>query len=252
MKPSKTFITLLFLVLSVGLVTAQKYKFLPSKLHKLSGQELKGKGLAFTLDAFDQEGKKLDQIQRMQYSSSPKYVMEVYGNKRGVPQAVVFRASNEEEYDRKLNAFMKRDNTGDWKDTEAPSFAVMDMQGNGLNLSELKGKIIALNFWFIGCKPCIVEMPELNEMVEKYKEEDVVFVAVALDEKTKLEPFLQRIPFHYDIVPEGERIAQLYNVVGYPTHFLIDKEGKVQFFNRGYNGALVSILDKRIEGLLQK
>ena len=54
-------------------------------------------------------------------------------------------------------------------------FAAVDMNGNSYSLGILKGKVVVINFWFVECKPCVIEMPELNEIVEKYKSEEVVF-----------------------------------------------------------------------------
>ena len=58
----------------------------------------------------------------------------------------------------------------------APVFSVKDIQGNKKSLNSLKGKIIILNFWFIECKPCVREMPELNNLVKKYKNDNVEFI----------------------------------------------------------------------------
>jgi thiol-disulfide isomerase/thioredoxin len=60
---------------------------------------------------------------------------------------------------------------------EAPEFDVVAVDGKRLKLSALKGKVVVLNFWFIGCAPCIAELPALNKLVDEYKGEDVVFIA---------------------------------------------------------------------------
>ena len=88
-------------------------------------------------------------------------------------------------------------------------------------------------------------------MVKKYEGQDVKFIAVALDSRAKLVPFLQRMQFDYDIVPEARNIAKKYGVTGYPTHFIIDQKGKVQFFQTGFNGGLSAIMDNKIAGLLK-
>jgi thiol-disulfide isomerase/thioredoxin len=107
----------------------------------------------------------------------------------------------------------------------------------------LKGTVVVLNFWFIGCKPCQVEIPELNELVEKYKGQNEKFIAFALDDGAALKRFLTRKKFNYDIVAAARNVAATYKLEGYPPHFLIDKEGKAQFFQSGYNGALSTIID---------
>ena len=68
--------------------------------------------------------------------------------------------------------------------TEFPGFNVLDLQGNRLTTAELKGKVLVLNFWFIGCSPCEMERPSLNDLKKLYAEnKDVVFIAFAKNDK---------------------------------------------------------------------
>ena len=130
-------------------------------------------------------------------------------------------------------------------------FKAEDINGNSYDLSKLKGKIIVLNFWFIKCAPCQTEIPELNKLVEEYKDSsDVVFLGVALDDKPDLEMFLKRIPFNYNIIYNGSTFARQYNISGYPTHAIIDREGKVYFHTLGLALNTVFWLKKSIRELL--
>ncbi|QDW28197.1 TlpA family protein disulfide reductase [Pedobacter sp. KBS0701] len=75
---------------------------------------------------------------------------------------------------------------------------ITDMNGNKYDLRDSTGKIFVLNFWFINCPPCKSEIPQLNELVAKYKDnKDVVFLAIALDEKYDLKSFLKSTTFDY-------------------------------------------------------
>jgi thiol-disulfide isomerase/thioredoxin len=128
------------------------------------------------------------------------------------------------------------------------SFKESDMNGNKYNLKEMAGKVVVINFWFINCPPCRQEIPHLNELVEKYKDnKDVVFLAVALDNKYDLQQFLKTSPFNYNIIHEGIYIAQLYSVKAYPTHVVLDKKGKVLFHTSGFGAATVPWIGKSIE-----
>ena len=87
-----------------------------------------------------------------------------------------------------------------------------------------------INFWFIGCPPCRAEIPELNKLVELYKDNpNVVFLAIALDSQHDLKKFLQTTPFNFDIIDDARFIANMYNIRLYPTSVILDKEGKVAF-----------------------
>lgn len=248
-----------FLLLCAFLLTifaqesmAQRYKFLPKDSRMLTAEEVREKRIGLGMPTYLQDGEKLDQLRSMKYLTDPGYDMEVWANESGQPIALVVKEASAEDRERRLNAMIKRMevSTGPWKDKTAPGFEVMDMEGNTVDLESLKGKVVALNFWFIGCKPCILEMPELNELVEKYKEQDVEFVALALDDKNQLTPFLQRTAFDYQVIPKARTVSRLYEVPSYPSHFLLDREGKVQFFQAGYNGALTTVLDRKIAELL--
>lgn len=134
----------------------------------------------------------------------------------------------------------------------APAFSATDLNGNTYKLDELKGKTVVLNFWFIGCKPCVMEMPHLNKLVEKYGNENVVFIAFALDNEAALRKFLVKNPFNYNIIPDAGIIAQeTYNVNSFPTSIIIDKQGNVQDYLIGYSEdvdeKLMTFIDKSLE-----
>jgi thiol-disulfide isomerase/thioredoxin len=123
-----------------------------------------------------------------------------------------------------------------------------DMYGKSWNLKDLKGKIVVLNFWFINCPPCRAEIPHLNKIVEKYKSEsDIVFLAVALDDKSEIESFLKQIPFQYTIIDRGGWLAQGYGIKSFPTNVVLDREGIVRFHATGYSTTLPYWIEKSIE-----
>ena len=112
--------------------------------------------------------------------------------------------------------------------TPAEDFEVEDLDGNVISLESLKGKVVVLNFWFIGCAPCIKEIPGLNELVASYDESEVVFIAFSLDQAESLNEFLAEHTFDYQIVPEANVQSSSYKVQGYPTHVIIDKQGMLR------------------------
>ncbi len=87
----------------------------------------------------------------------------------------------------------------------AQDFEVETIAGNKFMLSELEGKIIVLNYWFIGCTPCLKEIPQLNKLVEEYADKGVIFLAISrMDTKEQIEEFLQKKPFYYDIMANSK------------------------------------------------
>ncbi|MCC8426932.1 TlpA family protein disulfide reductase [Mucilaginibacter sp. UR6-11] len=77
--------------------------------------------------------------------------------------------------------------------------------------------------------PCREEIPELNKLSVKYKDDpNVIFVAFALDEDSEVEDFVKKMPFGYTLSTNGRAYAAEYNINLYPTNVVIDKAGKVR------------------------
>lgn len=127
-------------------------------------------------------------------------------------------------------------------------FSSRDIYGKRFKAGDLKGKVLVLNFWFIGCPPCRREIPDLNGLVKQFaNNKDVVFLAVALDGAISLENFLNKTPFHYSIIDDGRDIAHQYGIKSYPTSVVIDKMGKVRFHSSGYWASNPYWIKKTIE-----
>jgi thiol-disulfide isomerase/thioredoxin len=114
-------------------------------------------------------------------------------------------------------------------------FKIRDINGKKLEAKDWAGKTLVFNYWFIGCPPCRAEIPELNRLALKYKDDpNVVFVAFALDGVTEVEDFVKTNPFAYRLVANADDYAHEYNIHLYPTNVVIDKEGKVRLHYVSY------------------
>ena len=111
-----------------------------------------------------------------------------------------------------------------------PEFNFKDINGVEYTNQNTKNKIIILKTWFIACKPCVAEMPELNQLVKKYKNrKDIVFISLALDSNEKLSQFISTMEFNYSVVSkQREFITNQLNLGIYPTHIVIDKNGVIK------------------------
>lgn len=115
------------------------------------------------------------------------------------------------------------------------TFGTRDINGNSIKLKDLRGKVVVLNFWFIGCPACMQEIPELNKLVDDYKDNsNVVFLAIALDDSYDLKKFLKKTEFKYTIIDDGRYLAARYKIGLYPTSVILDKEGNVAFHTVGF------------------
>ncbi|GAA3617285.1 TlpA disulfide reductase family protein [Flavivirga amylovorans] len=135
----------------------------------------------------------------------------------------------------------------------APNFSFKSLQGKRFKSKEILGnKVVVLNFWFTTCAPCKKEIPQLNELKEKFKDEDVEFIAVALDLEYKLSKFLRNTPFKYDIVEDGRWIASKFDIKSYPTNIIIDKNGVYRFVKSGYKPDITEAMSYKIEQFLKE
>jgi peroxiredoxin len=114
--------------------------------------------------------------------------------------------------------------------SNAPDFKVKSISGQSIELSKLKGQVIVLNFWNTGCKPCIAEMPALNEIVQKYKGKDISFISFAPEGEERIREFLKQRRFDFMAVANVDRVIKedfLTDSI-YPYTMIIDKKGKVK------------------------
>jgi len=125
----------------------------------------------------------------------------------------------------------------------AQNFIETTISGENLELDNMRGKVVVLTFWSTRCEICVAEIPKLNKLVEKYGPNDVVFIGLAWQDKTKLEEFFRKKPFKFKIVPQSlgvllkyaDRDTQGRLNMGFPSHFIVSQEGLVVFKGSGFD-----------------
>lgn len=115
--------------------------------------------------------------------------------------------------------------------TVAPVFEAPVIGGPAVNTGQLKGRVVVLNFWFIGCAGCITEMPKLNELAAKYSSNaDIEFIALAPNTEQELRDFLARERFDYKMVGQARSIVNLFAFKGFPRNIVIGRDGKIAYW----------------------
>ncbi len=129
------------------------------------------------------------------------------------------------------------------------------IQGDTLSLSDFKGKVVLLDFWYIGCGPCVDALPALQQLQDKYKDQGLVVVGLETfqPDPAKISRFLQPRDVDYlqcygSGVKEWSRQMQIQ---AFPTHFLLDREGRVVEVGSGYSPSLMRQSERRIVKLLE-
>lgn len=134
---------------------------------------------------------------------------------------------------------------------EPSSFQITDIDGTSYDLETLKGKVVVFNFWGIQCRPCKREIPQLNNLVKQYaNHDDVVFLAISSDRKEKLKEFLQHTKFDYQLVSEMDYLINKildYKGLIWPSHAVLNKEGKVVFQYLGSHPVIEEMLAESID-----
>jgi cytochrome c biogenesis protein CcmG/thiol:disulfide interchange protein DsbE len=116
--------------------------------------------------------------------------------------------------------------------TAGPDFTMTTYDGQDYRLSDLRGKVVIVNFWASWCIPCHDEAPALQRVYERYKDRGVEMLGVAYtDTDTNALAFIDKYDMTYPTGPDtGTRISDRYNIIGVPETFVIDQQGNIAKF----------------------
>ncbi len=109
------------------------------------------------------------------------------------------------------------------------SQVIQGPRSDEINWTKLEGKVVVLEFWSTDCGPCIRVIPHLNELVNQFSKEPVVFLSISGDNADRLKQFLQRRPIKSWLALDGplSSTQTAFGVDAIPTIFIIDKSGKI-------------------------
>jgi peroxiredoxin len=120
----------------------------------------------------------------------------------------------------------------------APEFTAKDIDGAELSLSELKGRVVVLDFWATWCGPCVQAIPHVQTLAERFADEPVTVLGINRDtpgSEQRVARFLEKKEVTFRQVLDGEgKIAEAYRVTGIPCTVLIDREGIIQDIRIGF------------------
>ncbi len=137
----------------------------------------------------------------------------------------------------------------------APSFSLPILgEQQIVSLSELRGKIVYLDFWASWCGPCRISLPQMVVLQEELGSDQFEVIAINLDEDQEQgSRFLKRYPVNYTVLtdPEG-KVAEIYQLPGMPSSFVIDQAGIISLAHTGFRRGDMSIIRNHIEVLLDQ
>lgn len=136
----------------------------------------------------------------------------------------------------------------------APSIDLPNMPNNGHNtsLASLQGQVVYVDFWASWCGPCRVSFPLLNDMRNQLHEQGFEVLAVNVDEFEKdALAFLDELPVDYAVVRDSEGVTPAsFGVLGMPTGFLIDREGRIREVHQGFRKSDAARIREAVSSLL--
>ena len=129
--------------------------------------------------------------------------------------------------DEQFRAAMARLEADDRK-REHPEFTLKDLSGKAWTFSELRGKVVLVNFWATWCPPCRKEMPDLQTLYGRFSSKGLVVLGISDEEATKVEPFIRERKVSFPVLLDPERkVNEMFVVEGIPKSFVYDREGKL-------------------------
>lgn len=100
-----------------------------------------------------------------------------------------------------------------------------DLEGHAQSISQWHGKVMIVNFWASWCPPCRMEMPGFIDLQDKYRDDGVVFVGIAIDSPDKVGAFAKKIGVNYPVLIDQS--SSLLNLSGLPYTAVFDRKGEL-------------------------
>lgn len=112
---------------------------------------------------------------------------------------------------------------------QLPTTELTDLNGVTYTKNSMRGKIVVLKFWYTSCVACIDEFPQINALVEKYKQDQaILFISLAMNDAKTLRTFIKGRQIEFAVIPAKKSyLIDTLKVAQYPTHFIIGKEGNI-------------------------
>lgn len=137
--------------------------------------------------------------------------------------------------------------------TAAPDFSLPMINKEGkVNLKDLKGRVVYVDFWATWCPPCRKSFPWMEEMQTRYQEDGLTIVAISVDAKYELaEKFVRDLkPSFISAHDPGKKTAKLYKLRAMPSSYLIDRNGNIISTHLGFRTSRTKKVEAEIKAAL--
>lgn len=108
------------------------------------------------------------------------------------------------------------------------NFTLRDLAGNPWTLSELRGKVVLINFWATWCPPCRKEIPDLESLYARFAPQGLVVLGISDEDLVKVEPFVRQHAISYPVLLDSRKsVNALFEIHGIPNSFVFDRTGEL-------------------------
>lgn len=133
-----------------------------------------------------------------------------------------------------------------------PDIEIKLQDGDSLKLKDLKGKVVLLDFWYRGCYPCLKAVPHLIELQEEFKNDLVIIGVNDFDiQEDAADYFTYKKANYRSTFKTKVLLYKLFNVEGFPTTLLYDKEGNLIKADTGFSEGMMRSLRRAVKKAVQ-
>jgi cytochrome c biogenesis protein CcmG/thiol:disulfide interchange protein DsbE len=135
----------------------------------------------------------------------------------------------------------------------APEIDLTDFNGRPVKLSDLRGKVVVVDFWASWCAPCRESFPVFERLSKTYRDQGLVVLGVNVDnDPAAAKKFLADVPVTFTVLADpSKKVAKAYEPKTMPSSYVIDRAGKVRFVHAGFKGSDAQKIEAEIKTLLK-
>ena len=147
--------------------------------------------------------------------------------------------------------------TADWHRVDpplqAPPFTLPTLDGTSISLSDVRGRIVLVEFWATWCGPCRFSLPSLEVIYKRYRGRGVTALLIDEGERSETVKAWAKRQFTAPIALDRDgAVGQRYGVDSLPRLFILDREGRILYAHAGYGGGLEQNLSLILNALLDE